>query len=268
MFKSNRSNILIIFLLMLLSSCEKEINIDLNKTNPRFVIEGNISNVAGESKVKITKTLNFDETIDFPTVSGAFVTITDTVLNKIDTLKYSTKGIYKDSTLFGLEGHTYKLQVKIGTESYTSFSTIPHRLMFDSIVQMRDLGGPKPPAGTPGAGNVQFQPSYKNMTKTDKYFQYVISRNDTLLNKITARSDMAATLFSFPIPFSVQAKKNDIVVFDIQCIDKTVYEYLNELNANIGQFGATPSNPTSNISNGALGYFKAYTSQKIKLEVK
>jgi len=268
MYKLKRSNVLIISLLILLSSCEKEISINLNKSNPKFVIEGNISNLPGESMVKITKTLNFDETIAFPTVSNAFVTITDTLMNKIDTLTESKSGIYNNSNLLGVKGHTYKLQVRIGTENYTSFSTIPYPLVIDSLVQMPDRGGPKPPAGTPGAGSIRFQPSYKNLTKTDKYIQYIITRNDSLQNNLTIRSDMAASLISFPFPFSVQAKKNDNLTIDIQFVDKTVYEFLNELNGNIGQFSATPSNPTSNISNGALGFFKAHTSQKIKILVK
>ena len=269
MSKYKRSNILIIFLLLLLSSCEKEINIDLNNTNSRFVIEGNISNFAGESVVKITKTQNFDETTPFPMVSAAIVTITDTLLNKIDTLKETSAGIYTNSSLYGVVGYTYKLQVKIGTETFTSFSTMPYPLLLDSLVQIIPKeGDPVPPAGTPGAGSIQFQPSYKNFTKTDKYLQYVITRNDTLLNNLIIRADMAASGFSFPIPFSIKSKKKDILKINIQLIDKTVYNYLSAANRNIGQFSATPSNPTANISNGALGFFKAHTSQKITLVVK
>jgi len=53
--KTSRQNTIIIFLaLLLLTGCEKEINIDLNKSNPKFVIEGNVSNIAGNSKVRIS----------------------------------------------------------------------------------------------------------------------------------------------------------------------------------------------------------------------
>jgi hypothetical protein len=85
---------------------------------------------------------------------------------------------------------------------------------------------------------------------------------------INARSDLGSTGFSFPFPISVRAKKNDTIRVDMQFIDKTVFDYLYGLNRNIGQFSATPSNPTSNINNGALGYFKAHTSQKKMLIVK
>lgn len=270
MSKYKCSNVLIIFLLLLLSSCEKEITINLNNTNPRFVIEGNISNVAGESVVRITKTQNFDENTPFPTISGALVTISDSLLNEIDTLKESSKaGIYSKLSLYGIEGRTYKLQVKIGNESYTSISTMPKRIVLDSLVQMPDLGGPKPPAGTPAArANVQLRPFFKNLSKTDKYYQYVISRNDTLMNKITARVDLGSIGLSIPYPLFIQAKKNDVLIINMQFIDKPAYDYLYGVSRNINQFSATPSNPNSNFSNGALGFFKAHTSQKTTLIVK
>lgn len=269
MKKKNTYNLLIIFGLFLLSSCEKEISIDLNKSNPKFVIEGNISNSAGESKVMITKTLNFDENTEFPTVSGALVTITDTLLHKIDTLIESTAGMYTNPSLMGKEGHTYKLAVKIDTETFTSISTMPLRLLIDSLYQMPDLGAAGPPAGTPGAGTtIRIMPAYKNFTGTDKYYQVVIIKNDTLINNITTRSDLGATGISFPFPLFIQAKKDDVLNIDIQFINKKAYDFLYGLSRNIGQFSATPSNPTSNISNGALGFFKAHTSQKTMFIVK
>jgi len=269
MYKFKISTILIISILLMFTSCEKEISINLNKTNTRFVIEGNISTIAGESKVKITRTLNFDETIEFPTVSGAIVTITDTLLKKTYLLTETETGFYNDSNLFGVEGRTYKLEVKIGDETFSSFSTLPYSLTLDSLVQIIPKeNDPKPPAGTPGAGSIQFQPVYSNFTKTDKFFQYVITRNDTLLNNITIRNDLAASGFSFPFPISIKTRKNDVLEIDFQLIDKKEFEFLDELNSNIGQFSATPSNPTSSFSNGALGFFKAHTSQKISLLVK
>jgi Domain of unknown function (DUF4249) len=159
----NYINTLLIFGLIFLSSCEREISIDLNKTNPRYVIEGNVSNIKGESKVIITKTLNFDETIDYPLVSGAIVTITDTATNQTDLLTENNEGIYVNTNLTGIIGHTYKMTIKIENETFTSFSTMPSNFALDSLVQQNlagtsGIGGP--PAGTPGAGTrIQILPS-------------------------------------------------------------------------------------------------------------
>ncbi len=260
-------------MLLLISSCEREITIDLNKSNPRYVIEGNISNDKNDtSKIIISRTLNFDQTIQYPKVSGAFVTITDTVTNVIDTLKELKSGIYGKISFFGKEGHTYKMYVKIGSDTFIATSTMPYSQRLDSLKQL-NLAGTVfpggPPAGTPAAGKiVQLLPVYKKSINTDKYYQYVIAKNDSLLNRIIAGMDIVSNPIPIDFPLYLQAKKNDTIYFDMRFMEKSAFEYLMEINANVGQFSATPSNPLSNISNGALGFFKAHTSQKKKIIIK
>jgi hypothetical protein len=52
----------------------------------------------------------------------------------------------------------------------------------------------------------------------------------------------------------------------MQSIDHTIFTYYSALLEISGDGGAgggvTPSNPPSNINNGALGYFSAHTVQK------
>ena len=48
----------------------------------------------------------------------------------------------------------------------------------------------------------------------------------------------------------------DYVTIWLESIDKGVYEYFREAGREGGQ-SASPANPTSNINNGALGYFNA-----------
>jgi len=56
----------------------------------------------------------------------------------------------------------------------------------------------------------------------------------------------------------------------MQCVDKKVFTYwysLSQQGGNGFANSATPSNPTSNISNGALGYFSAHTVQHASVTV-
>lgn len=265
--KTSKNNIkLILFALLLLTGCEKEINIDLKNSNPKFVIEGNISNVAGNSKVKISKTLDFDENGFYPSVSGAFVTIKDSTLNKIDTLtEITSAGIYTNQNVIGEIGHTYILNVKIDEQTFSSISTMPIGLTLDSIVQ-ENLAGTSGdlsiPDGSPDAGTIiQIRPYYINPHTSDEYFQYVVKRNDKFLNNIIPRIEPAASGSSFNFPLFIKARKDDVIQIDMQFVDKKVYDYLFGISQNFGQYSATPSNPEPNISNGALGYFKAHTSQ-------
>ncbi|MDP2337493.1 MAG: DUF4249 family protein [Bacteroidota bacterium] len=267
------------FALLFLVSCEKEINIDLNQSNPRFVIEGNLSNVAGESNVKISKTINFDEIISNPSISGALVTITDNTLNQIDTLTETSAGIYFKPGITGLEGHTYTMMVNIGNEIFQAISTMPKSVNLDSLVQenLAGSGTGGGPGGSGGPGNpgkdrgsetsIQITPHYTDPSEFENYYQFVITRNDTLADDIFIRNDVGFNGSSSHLPLRVKADKGDVVTIDLQCIDKSVYNYFFGLNENINQSSATPANPTSNINNGALGYFKAHTSKKKTISI-
>jgi hypothetical protein len=88
-------------------------------------------------------------------VSGALVTITDTILNKIDTLSERNEGVYTKALFVGKEGHTYKMTVKVEDEVFTAISTMPYGLHLDSLAQLNLAGSVfpgGPPAGTPAAG--------------------------------------------------------------------------------------------------------------------
>lgn len=258
-----RKLISIFFAFSCLISCTKEIDIDLNESNPKFVIEGNVSTVSGASKVTIHKTINFDEAAPYPTVSAALVTITDNTVNQTYILSEISAGMYYNSSLSGVEGHTYTITVNIGTEIFTAVSSMPYRVNLDSLVQENLAGsgtggGPGGPAGT---GNITITPKYADPSAFENHYQFVVSRNGVLQNDIFVRSDVGFNGSASPLPLRVDAEKNDVVTVDMQGIDKAVYNYFFGLNENINQSTATPANPTSNFTNGALGYFKAHTSQ-------
>jgi|WetSurMetagenome_2_1015567.scaffolds.fasta_scaffold37702_4 hypothetical protein len=53
----------------------------------------------------------------------------------------------------------------------------------------------------------------------------------------------------------------------LECMDKFVYEYFRTAASECGQ-SALPANPTSNISNGTLGYFTACSVRTISIIAK
>jgi hypothetical protein len=67
---------------------------------------------------------------------------------------------------------------------------------------------------------------------------------------------------------------NDILVgqnitVEAQCIDNNVYTYLFSLREQLtGGPKPTPSNPPSNLSNNALGYFSAHTVQRLNVLIR
>jgi hypothetical protein len=62
----------------------------------------------------------------------------------------------------------------------------------------------------------------------------------------------------------------DQLTVDMYCVDKNIYDYFFSLflvTGNNGFQSASPANPNTNISNGALGYFSAHTIRSRTLQV-
>ena len=71
-----RRLIFLISTLLLFTSCEKVINLNLKNAAPVIVIEGEVINGSLTQEVKISRTVSFSDTSIFNPVSSAAVTIT------------------------------------------------------------------------------------------------------------------------------------------------------------------------------------------------
>lgn len=239
---------------VLLYSCQKVINIDLNSASPQLVVQGNISNQPGNYTVQLTQTVNFNQTNIFPAVSGAFVTIADN-LGHTDTLKEEPvgSGIYKGNKLTGTPGNTYVLSITANGKNYIAASTMPSPVNIDTL----ELG--RGPFRRDTVINVLFQDPPGTATHNYHLVEFI---NDTAQTAIYVTNDefQNGQLLTFPIALNKDSvKAGDTVTIDLQSIDANVFNYYNTLeDANGAGFNTAPSNPQSNINNGALGYFSAY----------
>jgi len=51
----------IIFSIVLLTSCQKVIDVNLNDSDPHYIIEGNVTDQAGPYTVRISRSINFSD---------------------------------------------------------------------------------------------------------------------------------------------------------------------------------------------------------------
>jgi hypothetical protein len=248
---------LLIFV-FLFCRCEKPIDVDLNSSDPRIVIEGAISDVPGDYHVKLTRSVNFDESNDFPVVSGALVKLSDDAGNT-EALMETSAGVYSVTKVQGVPGRTYTLQVIDDGKVYTAISKMPLPVKIDSVI----IENRPSESIDDRVASVKFQdPSgienYYGITQISKWgrFANIIIDDDRL-------QDGSTITISTPII----SKERDSVTVVLQSIDKNVYEYLRMLEE-LRQEGAlrqsvSAANPVSNFSNGALGYFSA-NSRSVK----
>ena len=261
--------ILYFFVLISFFACQKEVSIDLNSASPQIVIEADIQDQTEIQTVKISQTTNFSNPNVFPKISGAEVTIADNAGNS-EKLVETSAGIYQTRKMKGVENRTYYLTVKTSSQTYTSECTMPSAVNFTGINLLKR---------NTGFGNAAKEvyapiPQFIDPANTQNQYRFVQYRNEKKDDNIIIRNDNIANGLPNQQPLfsrDFEIVKGDSLRVEMHCIDKRVYDYFYSLNQSAGRGpggGATPSNPVSNISGGALGYFSAYTVRTRGVSVK
>jgi len=125
-----------LFFVMFMTSCEKNITVNVPGAEALIVVEGYIE--TGENPfLVLSRTLPFFGTINTSTVfqqtiQGAIVTIDDGTM--IDTLdQIPGIGVYTTTRITGQELRSYKLRVEVEGKILTSTTYIPAAIALDSV---------------------------------------------------------------------------------------------------------------------------------------
>lgn len=255
--------------IFLFLSCEKEIDVDLNTSQPTLVIEGLVSDRPGPYEVKLTQTVNFDQNNIFPPVSQASVTIYDDAGSR-EILREIGPGIYHSMTIQGTPGRTYILEIETNNKIYKAVSTMPSPVDIDNLT-IEDTGD----FGPGGHGKI-ITVHYTDPVGESNFYRFVLMINGIVQDGIFIDSDDLQDggikdLDLMDYSQNTTLTSGDTATVVLQSIDEHVYEYFRTLREISGSNGGimgqstSPANPISNISNGALGYFSvcAETSKTI-----
>ena len=245
-----------ILLIIVFSSCEEIIKIDLEGTEPKIVIEASITDRPGPYTVKISKTTDYFDPADYPRISGATVIISND-LGVRDTLVEAEAGIYQTITIEGNHGRTYFLEVESEGEVYSASAVLPRRVEIDSI-------------------ELEYWPEtyyyeeaywlhchHQDAPDTVNYYRIKAFKNDTLDKNIYILDDKF--IDGNPVDNFIWGDAylpGDTAVIELLCMDEMVYDYFYTLSYLFYSGGdgsySTPANPNTNLSNNALVYFGAF----------
>jgi hypothetical protein len=289
MFK-NVSLLLLIALsfafIYLLSSCEKEVHINLGNSAPRLVVEGEIF-TGGPPIVTLTNSIGFFSSIDYSTIQNAFVhgaviTVSDgsqTITLKeysLDTANNSKFFVYSADlsdpnakNFVGQVGKYYTLNINYNGQTYSSITMVPPPIHIDSVT-LNKLADP--PARFPDA--IGLVVHFKDPDTPGNYARYFTKRNsepyyagDIYDDEITNGAPVdwhihPGTNLSMPDSESTfYFYKGDTVTVIWSSIDKGVFTFWNTFeyaSAAVGNPFASPINTKSNITNNALGVWAGY----------
>jgi hypothetical protein len=239
-------------------SCQKVIDLKLHDADIKYVVEGVITNEPGVCKISVTQSKPFYENNQFPGISGAIVMVKDNDLEFA--LPETQPGVYETNLINGTPGHVYQLSVTIHNNVFTATSKMPLPVLLDTVYisngpfgefKFATVGYDDPPGISNSYRFVQYLNGLKDPAifwQNDEFTdgQTVLIQLDTGIDK----KDDARNITS-----------GDTVTIEMLGIDEAVYKYWYSLHFNGGDGGniATPANPVTNVSGGALGYFSAQT---------
>ncbi len=252
-----------IFLLsgLFLTSCTEVLKVDLDDEQERLVIEGLVTNEATPFHVKLTKTLALDDHSNFPAVNNAFVTIADN-LGNLDTLHLTTDGVYKTNTAIqGVPGRTYFLTVVVDGKTYVAQDLLTSVSPIDSLYVIYHQKGDG--LGIPDDGYYPYFNSSDPPNEKNYYLQEVTKDGAPVLksNQISVNDDrfLAPVVIGIRIPGRYISGEK--IVFRLSSLSEAGYNYLNgialQMQNDGGFFSTPPANAPTNLSEGALGFFRA-----------
>ena len=254
--------------LLLLVSCEKEIDINYHEIEPIVVIEGRVTNEGTEVSVRHSRSV--DDSVKSASLPGASISVFDE--GEEHRLTYDSKdGCYR-SDLKGTPGHSYRMTADFEGKHYEATSVMPApssiistNFYWFKVLEERLL--------------VDVMWATDPNPEERNYFMYRIDRHSSNPH-ITPKMQSRAYRWNV---FDDRGNPPGRVVRDIHCvmertvkddkeedwdqilydgdtimlqlmtIDLPAYEYFRTLFSGQG----SGANPIGNISGGCLGYFMA-----------
>ncbi len=254
-----------------LMSCEDVIQLDVPKTDPYLVVDGSITNLAGEQVIKLSKSQDLLTLSTVEGVKNATVKVTDD-LGKIYEFKDAKNiGKYvwtptKSTDVMGVIGRTYTLEVSIEGEKYTAISKLNRVPKIDSIVyklddaNVRQRGTGKPSKGydaifyatdPKGVGDCYRVKIYKNDTLKSSADNIVIAY-DAIGNKSPIGDGLVFVRPLRRLASTELYRENDKVRVELLSITEAHFDFWlqlrQELN-NAGLFARPAARIPSNINN-------------------
>jgi hypothetical protein len=253
-----------------LNSCQEVVSIDLNKANPHIVIEGVVSDKPGPYSVIVNMTGNyFEPSLYFPPVNGAQIVIADNQGQR-DTLKEVDQGIYYSTTLKGISGRTYFMSVVSEGTTYSASSYMPAKVLIDStyVVERK---------GSLSESGYDIYVMFKDPPEPGNYYR-LNAKSSALIpadsidgrryrlysDKLTNGNEMTERIRS-----GKNVQSGDTITLELLSIDKAAYDYFSTLrdilSSDRSPTSLSPANPNTNLTNGSLGYFAAFTIDTKKI---
>jgi hypothetical protein len=262
----------IALLSILNSSCVERINIELDNSYTRLVVDGAITTDTTAHTVLLTTTTSYYYGQPAPAVTGADLQISDGTA--VFNLAEDSPGVYRtDPSVYGEPGKTYTLTIKLaspvgGYTDYTATSKLYPVSHLDSLSLEYH-----PDWSESGIWEVK---CYVQDPLSEDYYRFLVSKNAKMLTDTLDEWFVTDDRFfngnyayGAPIAYLAQDKNDEIlkagdtISVEMNSIgadySNFIWEAQSEVRGSNPLFSGPPANVKGNISNGASGFFSAYS---------
>jgi hypothetical protein len=255
--------ILILVIGLFLTSCEDVINVDLETAQPKLVIDASINwykNTTGNNQTIKLSTSTGYYSKEFPTVSGASVSVSNqsnTVFNFVET---PNTGEYKCTNFLPVIGEKYTLTVSLNGQNYVADEVLTPTPVIENNILQKNNGGRT-------GDEIEIKFFYQDAAGVSNYYMNSVKTSYIAFPKYNATADnffQGNQIVEFYS--SKDLKAGDIVNINLFGISKRYYDYFNKIllvaGGENGPFQTAPVSVTGNIINQAniknypLGYFR------------
>ncbi len=272
-YKRPQSLTFVALSILLVSSCTERIEIELDTTYSRLVIEGRITTDTTAHLVMLSHSTDYYNPQTPVGVSNATVTINDGVETVILAESEINPGYYETGPgYFGIVGRTYTLNIELEEAineniTYTASSELKHVGSIDSItLGYRDRFE---------AHEVKiwaFEPP------TEDFYSFEIIKNGILITDTIDEVGITDDRFfngnytnGAPVYFlrdddpEQEVLVGDTITLKMSGITKEYFNFIQDLQLETFEFSnplfsGPPANISTNLSGGAVGFFAAFSS--------
>lgn len=263
-------NILLSIILISLFSCEEVVDIDLQESEPRLVVEASIiweKESSGNNQIIILSTTTSFYSSENPPAENASIIITS---SSDDTYEFSeiAPGIYENNNFKPELDRTYNLSIKYKDEFYTASEKMIPVVDLENVEQTLNGGF--------GGDDIELKAYYSDPLEVQNFYLFKFFFDDASLQIYDDEFTNGNRTFAY---FSDEdLKSGDQVNFEMQGISERFYEYLYILSSQAGENNGGPfqTQPTTvrgnivnttNPENFAFGYFRLSQSDTLTYEV-
>ena len=265
--------------IILSTACTENFDVELDSTHIRLVVQGSINNELKAHQVSLTKSADYFSNSPAPKVTGATVSISDGEGNTFDLTEISD-GLYETDTIAGEIGKTYTLTINSEGETYTASCNLNFCAPIDSInFGYYDFSEWYEEEEVDSLGRiietyVSILLNAQEPESPGDYYLWNVYKNGKLesdtLYEVYFSDDVFVNgnyLYDVYVQNIKEVSIGDTITLEMQAITDEYYNYIYQLLTetvwNMGPLDGPPANPTGNISNGAMGFFLAYSIENI-----